>query len=381
MEYSQDALAPLRLETVRPSQLDADDAAVWANLVAARPDLTGPYFDIRYIQSIGGRVPGAGVVRFRRGEQVVGYFPYQLRSGGLQPLGAPLTDYHGIIGPADLEVDFAALLKATRAKRLEFSGWIGAIDTRATACSLMRRVADTSDGFDAWWKTQDAEHHKFFKNIGRCQRNVQKDFNGFAFTWEPGTTEVLDWVIALKREQYRKSGMHDVFACGWTRTLLDDIAACRSEDFGLRAGVFRHEGKIVAAELCLVNDDEVHLWFPAYDPAYYRYTVGILLTVEIIRHMAAQGIKRFDFGTGGEDYKSPLTVSAGPCLEGEWAVKADPVSVLLDRAARGRLAMLRHSLKKRVKLIRATEMGLSGWTRALLRLISRAVGRLKEKSA
>jgi len=378
MERTQDALSPLRLETLRPSQLNADDAALWTGFVAACPDQTGPYFDIRYVQAIGDHVPLAGVARFRRGGQVVGYFPYQLRGGALQPLGAPLTDYHGIIGPADLNVDFAGLLKATGAKRLEFQGWVGDMDSRAAACGLARRIADTSQGFDHWWKTQDAEHHKFFKNIGRCQRNVQKDFGGFAFTWERVTPEVLDWVIALKRDQYRKTAMHDVFACGWTRTLLNDLAAVDSEAFGLRAGVFRHDGKLVAAEISLVNQDEVHLWFPAYDPAYYRYTVGILLTVEIMRHMAAKGIRRFDFGTGGEDYKSPMTVPAGMCLEGELITSPRIVLSVLGRMAR---PGLRLSMQRRARLIRATETSLDGWGRALASLARRAVMRIRPAKA
>ena len=373
---------PCRLELVRPQNLTFADEALWNGFVAARTDLTGPYFDIRYIKAIGGHVPQSGVVRFRQGDLVAGFFPYQIRSGTLQPMGAPLTDYHGVIAAADLDIDFDALLKVTGARRLEFQGWVGAMSGQAATSRLTRRIADTRDGFDAWWHAQDQEHHKFFKNIGRCQRNVEKDFGGFDFSWERVTPAVLDWVLDLKRQQYRKTGMHDVFGCGWTRTLLDDLAACDSCDFGLRAGVFRHDGKIVAAEISLTDRDEVHLWFPSYDPDYYRYTVGILLTIAIMKHAASLGIKRFDFGTGGEDYKSPLTVAAGPCLEGELNFHPHPVSVMMDRAGAGsRFDTVRQALKRRVKVIRATEIGLAGWTRAMLSLGQRAFMRLGELKA
>ena len=368
---------PCRLEAVRPQSLTFADEALWNGFVASRPDLAGPYFDVRYVKAVGPHVPQSGVVRFWQGDKVIGFFPYQIRSGTLQPLGAPLTDYHGIISAHDLAVDFDALLKATGARRLEFQGWVGAMSDQAATSRLTRRVADTSRGFDGWWHTQDADHHKFFKNIGRCQRNVEKDFGGFDFSWERVTPAVLDWVLNLKRDQYRKTGMHDVFGCGWTRTLLEDLAACDSCDFGLRAGVFRHDGRIVAAEISLVDRHEVHLWFPAYDPDYYRYSVGILLTVAIMRHAAGLGVKRFDFGTGGEDYKSPLTVAAGPCLEGELTFRPHPVSVMLDRARAGsRLDIVRQALKRRVKVIRATEIGLAGWTRAMLSMGQRAFMRL-----
>ena len=373
---------PCRLEPVRPQCLTFADEALWKGFVAARPDLSGPYFDVRYVKAVGPNVPQSGVVRIWQGDKVVGFFPYQVRSGSLQPMGAPLTDYHGIIGAADLSVDFDALLKVTGARRLDFQGWVGAMSDKAATTHLTRRVADTSDGFDAWWHAQDQDHHKFFKNIGRCQRNVEKDFGGFEFSWERVTPAVLGWVVDLKRDQYRQTGMHDVFGCGWTRTLLNDLASYDSCDFGLRAGVFRRDGKIVAAEISLVDRHEVHLWFPAYDPEYYRYSVGILLTIAIIKHGAGKGVKRFDFGTGGEDYKSPLTVAAGTCLEGELDFHPHPVSVMMDRAGAGsRFATVRQALKRRVKVIRATEIGVAGWARAMLSMGQRAFMRRGELKA
>ncbi len=378
---------PQTIDCLCPSRLTPADEARWAELAALRPDLTGPYFDVRYVQAIAADVPHAGVARIREGDTVVGYFPYQLRSRVMQPLGAPLSDYHGVIAAPDTDIDFNTLLRATGARRLEYQGWIGPPAPRASGLLLRRRVADLSQGYDAWWATQNAEHHKFFKNIGRCQRNVEKDFGGFAFTWERVTPEVMDWVVALKREQYRKNAMHDVFGCGWTRKMLADLARYDDDSYGLRAGVFRHDGKIVAAEIGLMGADEVHLWFPAYDPAYYRYSVGILLAVAILRHVSAEGIKRCDFGTGGEEYKAPLTVETGECVEGDYNSTFSLLDKLVDKAsaalprARTRINDARLSFRRRVSLIRATETELSGWGRAMFTLSQRALLRAQPTKA
>jgi CelD/BcsL family acetyltransferase involved in cellulose biosynthesis len=368
------------IDCLCPHQLTPADEAHWTAFVAGRDDLTGPYFDVRYVKTIAAAVPCAGIARISEGDEVVAYFPYQLRSRVMQPLGAPLSDYHGLISAAGTTIDFDALLRATGARRLEFQGWIGPAP-HAEGVTLRRRVADVRDGYDAWWDAQDHEHHKFFKNIGRCQRNVEKDFGGFVFTWERVTPEVMDWVITRKREQYRESGMHDVFGCGWTRAMLDALAADEAGGYGLRAGVFRHDGRIVAAEIGLMGGGEVHLWFPAYDPAYYRYSVGILLAVAIIKAAADLGLHRVDFGTGGEDYKAPLTVDQGECHEAVY----EPHIPLLRRAAdvaidalpmtRCRIAALRLSLHRRVSLIRATETSAVGWGRALVSLGQRLVVR------
>jgi CelD/BcsL family acetyltransferase involved in cellulose biosynthesis len=370
-----------RIDILRPDQLTRVDELQWAKFLDQRPDLRGPYFDIRYVRAIGAAVPNAGVARIFDNERVVAYFPYQIRSGVLQPMGAPLSDYHGLVSASDATVDFDELLKATGAKRLEFQGWVGPQSPRANGVPLKRRIADTSVGFDAWWQVQNAVHHKFFKNIGRCRRNVEKDFGGFAFTWERVTPQLADWVLNIKRQQYRKCGMHDIFNCGWTRTLLDHLAVNAEEGYGLYAGVFRHEGRVVAAEICLAGKDEVHLWFPAYDPAFYRYSIGILLAVAIIEHGANAGIKRFDFGTGGEDYKAPLTVEGGTCHDGDLDLKVPRATVALDRlsqalpAAKSRIAAARLSLKRRIKLIRATETSRKGWRQAVLAMARRAAMR------
>jgi CelD/BcsL family acetyltransferase involved in cellulose biosynthesis len=365
------------IDTLKPDALGSEDVALWTRFLAERPDLGGPYFDPRYVQAVGARVPHAGIARLWRDGHIAGYFPYQIRAGALQPLGAPLTDYHGIIGQAGLQADFNALLKATGAKRLEFQGWVGSLCPKAVSLTLQRRVADLSDGFDAWYGRQEAEHHKFFKNIRRCERNVEKDFGGFAFSWERVTPQVLDWVLEIKRNQYRHCGLHDIFNCGWTLNLLRDLADYRDEAYGLRAGVFRHEGKVVAAEIGLLGADQVHLWFPAYDPAYYRYSIGILLVVQMMRHLAPSGIKRFDFGTGGEEYKDPLTVRAESVCEGELTYRPQPLTRMLEAVPNRRLNAALLSLRRRLGVINATETTLIGWTHAALTLAHRARMRLR----
>jgi CelD/BcsL family acetyltransferase involved in cellulose biosynthesis len=371
-----------RIEIVQIKDLTERDASLWALWRNLRPELVGPYFDVRYAQTIGAVVPGARVARLYTEGRIGGYFAYQVRAGVLQPLGAPLSDYHTLITAPGFVPDLNVLLQATGAKRLDFQGWVGPMDEAAETVALSRRVALTPEGFDVWFETQDHEHHKFFKNVGRCERNIVKDFGGFDFAWERVTPEVMDWIVDLKREQYQKTGLHDIFNCGWTRELLTSLTSLPDEDFGLRAGVFRHEGKLVAAEISLADKDSVHLWFPAYDPAYYRYTVGIVLTMAIIRHLAPLGYTSFDFGTGGEDYKSPMTVSGGECLEGSLQYAPDLSSKMVDMAvallpARPQLEQARLSFRRRVNVIRSTEVSMGGWSRAMVLMAQRGLMRLK----
>ena len=114
--YSDIKAAPsvLRIETLRPQDLTAEDARLWRSFLARRPELSGPYFDIRYVRAAASAVPDAGVARFYDEDRVVGYFPYQIRSGALQPFGAPLSDYHGVIAAPGCDMPFGELLAADR---------------------------------------------------------------------------------------------------------------------------------------------------------------------------------------------------------------------------------------------------------------------------
>ena len=73
------------IDTIKPEALGPQDTKLWAQFLSQRPDLDGPYFDIRYVQAIGVRVPHAGVARLWREGRIAGYFPYQLRAGPCSP--------------------------------------------------------------------------------------------------------------------------------------------------------------------------------------------------------------------------------------------------------------------------------------------------------
>ncbi|ADU12624.1 GNAT family N-acetyltransferase [Asticcacaulis excentricus] len=380
-----------RVESVAPEALTPEDIVAWEGFTSRRSDLIGPYFDVRYVMAIGQSVPDAHIARlYDEQGQIAGYLPYQVRGRTLQPLGAPLTDYYGVIADTGFVMDYPLLLRSLKAHRLEFMGWVGemtADNVHARTIQAITQIADLSEGYDAYLARQKAQHHKFYKNVGRCQRNVEKDFGGFAFSFERVTPDLLQWVIDQKRQQYSRSGMHDVFGCGWTLNLLGQLAKRQDEGFGLRVGVFRDvrgpEPVLVAAEICLMRDTCLHFWFPAYAESYCRYSPGILLSLRIMRHVAEMGVTQIDFGAGGECYKHTLTSPARVCLEGTIESRTSLMTVLVDAlvalspAAREKLGRLRLSLQRRLRTIRACETEPKGKRDAFQALFRRGISRLR----
>jgi CelD/BcsL family acetyltransferase involved in cellulose biosynthesis len=62
--------------------------------------------------------------------------------------------------------------------------------------------------------------------------------------------------------------------------------------------------------------DVLHWWFPTYDPAYTKYSVGIILLLRVARAAADEGIVSIDLGKGDALYKERVMTASTPVGEG-----------------------------------------------------------------
>lgn len=376
--------AEISVETRRADELDARERALWAEFRAAAPELSSPYFDLRYVVAAAQVAPHARMAIIRREGRIEGFLPYQRRGGAIQPIGAPLTDYHGLVARPGAVIDLKAVLGRLRVRRFRFGGLVPrhapAADLFAEARPAM--IADLSQGYEAYLEQRRAAGQGgFLKDKRRRMRQLAEQVGPLRFTLTPDA-EALDAIIREKREQMRRTGQHDVFATAWTRDLLRRLSCGTADDFGLRVAVLRAGDHVVAAEAGLLSGRAYHLWFPVYDPEFARYSPGALMTLETLRVLAEQGVATADFGPGAEDYKRAFADPAGQVLEGD--VIADPFvegmrALLRQTMARSpalheRLSALYRRLDRRLDRIAACEPGLNGQITAAGRSLGR-IGR------
>lgn len=350
-----------------PAQLTEADRRQWSQWLAINPVLNSPYCELSYIEALFAVVPQARLARISRQGRTLAFLPFQLRGRVAQPLGAPLTDFHGLITAPDARIDLRTVLRALDLHRFEVSGWLGHNTTFSAGEARERLYADVSGGFDAYYADQRAAQKKFFRNAERCRRNLDAAYAGLSFDWQAVTPDIIDWVIARKRDQYNRTGLHDVFACGWTREVLHTLAHRKSSDLRLMAGVYRNGTDVIAAEIGLSTPQDLHLWFPAYDRSAARHSPGILLSLDIMRAAAAEGIRRVDFGCADEPYKLSMTTHKSACYSG----------YVLREKTFGLPAALDPYLKPRLMIIRACEVHLGGQVRAGWQLARRVAARTR----
>jgi CelD/BcsL family acetyltransferase involved in cellulose biosynthesis len=294
-------MAPLKVEIVAVEALGEAEWSEWRAILAANPALASPYFRPEFARIAGGVSPRASVAVLSRGGRTVGFFPHQRRGGAVQPLAAPMNDYHGVIARPGLAPSLEEVAEALDAARLNLTAWVG-----PTALGEDRRTVQVElgdEGYDGWYAGRRATHGKFFKDKERARRSMEAELGPLRVERDLRDPALLDWLIDLKRDQYRRTGRHDIFACGWTADLLHALLRAEGDGFGASMAALWAGDRLTAVEYSLHAGDQYHFWFPGYEPSLSRCSPGILLSMETMRLAADHGYRTFDFGFEGEHYK------------------------------------------------------------------------------
>jgi CelD/BcsL family acetyltransferase involved in cellulose biosynthesis len=369
----------LTVDLISPDELDASLTDVWRGMVDANPDLVSPYFQPEFTLIAGAVTPGARVAVFRRGGAVVGFFPHQRRGGAVQPLAAPLNDYHGVIAAPGETIGLEQTAELLKAPRLSVGGWVGPStggERRATVQAAL------PDGYDAWYAERRGTFGKYFKDKERARRSLETELGPIRV--ERGLTDpaLLDHLIGLKREQYRRTGRHDVFACGWTRDVLHALTRDHRGRFGASMAALWGGDRLAALEISLHATDQYHFWFPAYDPSVARCSPGILLSMDTMRLAAELGYRTFDFGFEGEHYKKYFC--NGARLVREAVVLKPGLGAAVSEAAVGVLGgrgqRLRTSVRRRWAAIEACETTSGARLRGAMQAAGAALAKARTTS-
>ena len=348
-------MAGLEVDIVGIDALDEGQWAGWRAMLAANPVLNSPYFRPEFARVAGRISPDAAVAVFSRGGQTVGFFPHQRRGRAMQPLAAPMNDYHGIIAFPGQAPSLQEAARGLGATRLNVTAWVG-----ETTLGEDRRTVQVElgeGGYDGWYAERRATHGKFFKDKERARRSMEAELGALRVERGLRDPALLDWLIALKRDQYRRTGRHDIFACGWTAKLLHALLKEDGDGFGASMAGLWAGDRLTAIEYSLHAGDQYHFWFPGYDPAMARCSPGILLSMDTMRLSAPLGYRTFDFGFEGEHYKKYFC--NGAHIVREAMVLKPGIGAAVSEAAVGVLGgrgeRLRTSVRRRWAAIEACE--------------------------
>ncbi|NJC42757.1 CelD/BcsL family acetyltransferase involved in cellulose biosynthesis [Brevundimonas alba] len=354
----------LKVDIVGVDALGEAEWAEWRAMLAADPALDSPYFRPEFTQVAARISPDAAVAVFSHGGRTVGFFPHQKRGGAMQPLAAPMNDYHGVIARPGEAPSLEEVARTLGATRLNVTAWVGATGADGRDLGEPRRTVQVQlgpDGYDGWYSERRSSQGKFFKDKERARRSMESELGTLRVERGLRDPALLDWLIGLKRDQYKRTGRHDIFACGWTADLLHALLKEDRDGFGASMAGLWAGDRLTALEYSLHAGDQYHFWFPGYEPSLARCSPGILLSMDTMRLAAELGYRTFDFGFEGEHYKKYFcngsrTVREALVLRpGLGAAVSQAAVGALNLAGGGRGERLRASVRRRWAAIEACE--------------------------
>lgn len=324
--------AGVEVRLTRAPDLADSELARWSELQEADPDLASGFFRPELALAVASVRSDVEVAVLHRGGETLGFFPFQRGRGDVaQALTGRLSEFHGVVAPPGFRCDAAALVGACGLRAWHFDHAPASqsvfSDSRWTTSSSP--YLDLSSGFEAYRERLRAAGRDSIRQFERKARKLEREVGPLRFQLHTDDAAALGALFDWKTRQYERTGMVQVFRHRWVLDLLERIQRTQGTAF---AGVFSslHAGdQLIAVHLGIRSRTALHNWFPAYDPAFGRYSPGSVLLLSLAREAADSGIQRLDLGKGPERYKQSFATDQAPLLEG--AVDLRPMVAALWR--------------------------------------------------
>jgi CelD/BcsL family acetyltransferase involved in cellulose biosynthesis len=307
----------MNITLIAATQLDASLQATWRALQASHPALRSPYFAPEFTLAVAAVQPGVRIAVIEDGARVVGFFPHQARWGIGRPVGAPLSDHHGVVCAPGTRWDWQALLRASRLASWHFDHLPREQAPPERACIPAESPAlDLSRGMAAYLAARRASGVRSLGEFERKARKLAREVGPLRFEAHTQDAQVLATVLRLKSQQCQRTGTPDFFARSWTRALVESIGTMQHPHFAGRLSALYAGDQLVGAHLGMRSATVWHWWFPVYSHAMAPYSPGAQLLLHVAQAAADAGCGLLDLGKGDDAYKRTFADCSLPLSEG-----------------------------------------------------------------
>jgi len=366
-------MAMLDIETLHPLALDEADLRAWRDLAAAQPAFHSPLLGPDFAQAVGAVRDDARVAVIRRRGQTLGFLPHHRRPGAMaRPIGSPLSDYHGLVSRPDAGLAGAEVLRAADLTAYRYTGLV---DPHGVFCRTETKAAHVIDliGTDAeaYLEAVRAASPKKIKNWRRLDNKLEREVGAVTLVGPDHSREAFDQLIAWKREQLERTGVHDFLRPDWTRGLMLDLFQKRTGPFqGLMINLYAG-GQLVAGHFGVRLDGVYHPWIASTNPAHGEWSPGQIFFMRAIAAMPGLGLHHYDLGPGHDHYKGAYALSqvqigegtaTAATMAGRVAHSLDGVMALAGSRGAGPVGRL----SRRMEAIASVELTMGGRMRGLV---------------
>lgn len=350
----------MRLETIHPKEIGDAEAALWRAHQAARPELASPYLTPEWARIIGEARADARVCVIDGGAGFLG--AQRLSRFSAMGLGAPLADYQGVVGRADLEFRPEALCAALKVGRIDFTHVPGGHALFTAAGAEGSWIAETAGGRAAYEAGLKQRRSEFARQTEKKLRKLAREHGEAEFSAGAFSRADFDTLVSWKNAQLKRTGQPEIWATRWVSQTLDACFNSRTDTFGGELFTLRIGDKLVAAAFGLRSARVLHLWLIAHDSDFDAFSPGVQLTRWLIGWAADKGLAEVDFGPGDYQYKRQLAstqrmlergVASRLSLSGMVRSAEHALRTHIERLPQPTLAALPGKAMRRLDLMRA----------------------------
>lgn len=374
----------MKVRIVRPSSLSSEEVNAWDRIRKADMRYRSPYYTFEFAQLMELCRSDARVISASGGELSSPVFiPVQASMTGFaRPLGAPFCDSSGPILENGAEAAVPIILERAGVAAYRYTGLMDPDGEykRYGRDQVEAYFADLDVPFEDYLESRRAAYPKHFKKARRLSRQAAREAGELAFRFQEDDKETMKTLIAWKREQYQRTGLHDVLAAKWARRMLMLLLGAKSEGLEGVLSTLRIGGELAAAEFGLRSGDVLHGWIAGYNPKFSSYSPGILLQERLLEAACAAGVRRADLGVGASHYKKYYASSTMMLEEGVITASGAGGAVRgalsgawmrLEGASHDGTSKLAASARRRLDNILAAETTLNGRLRGVIQAFAK----------
>ncbi|MEV0586674.1 GNAT family N-acetyltransferase [Nonomuraea sp. NPDC050310] len=310
----------MKIRVARPEELSGSELEVWRTLQRAGDELVSPFLCPEFTLAVGRHRDDVRVAVIEDAGQLAGFLPFERHPRGVgKPVGAGLTDAQGAVLAPGFTPDPRLLLKGAGLSVWEFDHLVAGQFADAHTSRHASPIMDLRAGYEAYAAEVSRESGKTYRSTLAKQRKLGRDFGEVTHRYGITDVEQLRVLLRWKSEQYRRTGRSDRFAKPWIVALVEDLLATQTPGFAGVLDLVYVAGVPVVGHFGLRSENVLAGWFPAYDPAFSRYSPGLVHHLAMAREAAAHGIQVIDLGRGAKEYKDKLKTGELVVAEGRLA--------------------------------------------------------------
>ena len=332
----------------KPESLSQPELDVWNKLIASSAEFRSPYFHPQFVMDVAAVRNDVEVAVISNEGAAIGFFPFQRSGKTARPVGGMLSDAHGVIIKQGFDLDLPTLLSQCGLAAWEYHYQIASQIPEANWQPEIEQAAvmNLEGGFDEYAKRLESK--SVVKQTERKARKLERECGEIRFEWDSRDENAFDLMRKWKSEQYKDSNIANVFAFDWTVELLRKTWDRNDSGFQGLLSVMYVDNKPAAVHFGLRAGGVLHQWFPAYDPALFNYSPGVIHLLDMARYGAANGVHRIDLGRICP-YKARVATHTVDVAAGSVDLRA--IARLLKNGYQQTYEWLRHSPLRTVALI------------------------------